>query len=170
MSSAGEELERAVIARRGKRGAARLDGRNGQVIRRYTIYRQTMEQIADDLGISVTRVSQIVAEWRASTPAVDLDAMRQQSLALYAELTERALEIADLAGAPVAVGKDGIVLRDPETGEVVRDHSGRLRALETAAKMDAETRKLMGLDAAGRMEISGSVRYELVGIDPEDLS
>jgi len=169
MHSAGEELERAVIARRGGRGSTRLEGRNGQVVRRYTIYRQTQAQIADDLDISQARVSEIIAEWRASTPAVDLDAMRQQSLALYAELTERALEIADLAGAPIAVGKDGKIFYD-ENGEVVRDHSGRLRALETAAKMDAETRKLMGLDAAGRMEISGSVRYELVGIDPEDLS
>src|SRR6187551_3564988 len=130
MSSAGEELERAMIDRRGGRGSARFEGRNGQVIRRYTIYRQTQEQIAEDLGISQERVSQLIREWRASTPAVDLDAMRQQSLALYAELTERALEIADLAGAPIAVGKDGIVLEDPETGQVVRDYSGRLRAIE----------------------------------------
>ena len=167
--SAGDELARAMRERRGQRGAARYEGRNGQVWRLYTVYRQNQEQIADDLGISQQRVSEIIREVRANIPAPDLDEMRQQSLGLYAELTERALEIADLAAAPVAVGKDGSIFYD-ENGEVVRDYTGKLRAIETAAKMDAETRKLMGLDAAGKLEIQGSVRYELVGIDPEDLS
>jgi hypothetical protein len=36
--------------------------------------------------------------------------------------------------------------------------------------MDGETRKLMGLDSATKSEVSGSITYEVVGIDENDLS
>lgn len=154
----------------GGKTSPRLEGRNGLVWRAVTIYRRTYEDVAEEFGISKARVSQIITETRNAIPAVDLDAMRRESLELYAELTRRALEIADLAAAPVAVGKDGVPLIDPETGEVVRDYTGKLRAMETAGKFDAETRKLMGLDSALKAEIAASVKYEIVGVDPSELS
>lgn len=145
------------------------EGRNGEVWRLYTVYRMSQAQVAAELGISQQRVSQILADVRASIPPDDKALMRAESLELYRELTRRAMEIADLVPAPVAVGKDGATQYDPETGEVVRDYSGRLRAMETAAKFDAETRKLMGLDAATKTEVGGSVRYEVVGVDVTEL-
>lgn len=147
----------------------RLEGRNGEIWRRYSVYRWTQERIAEEFEISQERVSQIISEIRASLPADDLAEMRKQSLELYAELTARALEIADMVPAPVFVGKDGSIAYDTD-GNVVRDYTGRLRALETAAKFDAETRKLMGLDAAQKAEVASTVRYELVGVNPEDLT
>jgi transcriptional regulator with XRE-family HTH domain len=147
----------------------RLEGRNGSIWRGHTIYRRTQEDLAEEFGITQARVSQIITEVRAGIPKHDLDAMRQESLDLYSELGRRALEIVDLVPAPVFVGKDGSIAYD-ESGEVVRDYTGRLRAMETAAKFDAERRKLMGLDAAQKAEVSGNVTYQIVGIDPADLS
>lgn len=151
-----------------------FDGRNGLVWRKYTVYRMTQAQIASDLGLTQQRVSQILQEVRESLPEDDKALMRAESLELYRELTRRAMEIADLVPTPVAVGRDGTILREPdgddgEPGAVVRDYSGRLRAMETAAKFDAETRKLMGLDAATKTEVGGSVRYEVVGVDVTEL-
>jgi transcriptional regulator with XRE-family HTH domain len=165
--------QRYADSRRDRDGGApqvtRLDGRNGAIWRQYTIYRRTQEEIAEEFGISQTSVSQIIAEIRAGIPKHDLDAMRQESLELYRELTRRALEIVDLVPAPVYVGKDGAIAYDDQ-GKVVRDYSGRLRAIETAAKMEDHTRKLMGLDAATKQEVSGSVKYEMIGIDESDLT
>jgi len=153
----------------GPRTAPQLEGRNGSVWRAVTIYRRTYEDVAEEFGISKQRVGQIIDETRKNIPTVDMDAMRRQSLDLYAELTNRALEIADLAPAPIFVGKDGNIAYDTN-GEPVRDYSGRLRAMETAAKFDAETRKLMGLDSALKAEISGSMSIEIVGVSPDELS
>lgn len=146
-----------------------LEGRNGSVWRAVTIYRRTYEDVAHEHGISKQRVGQIIADVRAQIPQVDLDAMRQESMDLYSELGRRAMEIADLVPAPIFVGKDGNIALD-ENGEPVRDYSGRLRALETAAKFDEHRRKLMGLDAAQKAEMSAQVRYEIVGVNTEDLS
>jgi hypothetical protein len=153
----------------GKRIEPQLEGRNGSVWRAVTIYRRTYEDVAEEFGISKQRVGQIVADVKASIPTTDLDQMRQESLELYAELGRRALEIVDLVPAPIFVGKDGVIARD-ENGEPVRDYSGRLRAMETAANFDRERRKLMGLDAAQKAEVSASVKYEIVGVNTEDLS
>jgi hypothetical protein len=75
-----------------------------------------------------------------------------------------------LNGAPVTAGKDGTVVYDPEGGTVVRDYAARMNALNLAIKADAELRKLTGADAASKTEITGSVRYEVVGVSTEDLT
>jgi len=153
----------------GSRPNPQLEGRNGSIWRAVTIYRRNYEDVADEFGISKARVAQIIQQVRESIPVTDLDAMRRESLELYAELTRRALEIADQAAAPIFVGKDGTIAYD-ENNNVVRDYTGRLRAMETAAKFDAETRKLMGLDSATKAEISGSFKVEIVGVSPDELS
>jgi hypothetical protein len=153
----------------GARQGLDLEGRDGKIWRGITIYRRTQSDLAKEFGISQQRVGQIYEEVKASIPAHDLDVMRRESLELYAELGRRALEIVDLVPAPIFVGKDGSIAYD-DKGEVVRDYTGRLRAMETAAKFDAERRKLMGLDAAQKAEVSGNVTYQIVGVDPADLS
>jgi|SRR5882757_2206710 len=144
-----------------------LEGRNGEIYRRHAIYRWTMARIAEEYGISIARVSEICATVRNKISPHDLSEFRQRSLEMYDEVASRAMEIADMLPAPVTVGKDGLPLQDPETGEWVRDYSGRLTALSTAMKADGEIRKLMGLDAASKTEVSGGVAYSIESIDPE---
>jgi hypothetical protein len=147
----------------------RLEGRDGDIWRRYTLYSWTQEKIAAHYGISRERVSDILQRVRASLPETDRAELINASMELIHEVKARALEIADMAGAPVAVGKDGIVLLDPNTGEPVRDYSGRLRALDMALKADDVLAKRLGLDAAQKTESTATVRYEVVGIEPEAL-
>jgi len=162
-----------------------MDGRNGEVWRRHAVYRWTQERIAEHFGISQQRVSDIISEVRRELKPLVAEQMVQASNEFLNELQARALEIADMTPAPVTVGKDGNVLYDDvldedgnpvldEDGEpkraVVRDFSGRLAAIMTAKNIDAEIRKLHGLNAPEKREISGALRYEIVGVDDDDLT
>ncbi len=53
---------------------------------------------------------------------------------------------------------------------IVRDYAGRLRALDMALKADDTMAKRLGLDAASKVESTATVKYEIVGVDPEDLA
>jgi predicted DNA-binding protein (UPF0251 family) len=147
-----------------------LDEREAEVYRLTVVNRLTQSEIAMRLNISQPRVSQILADARGKLAPPDLDAIRQESLTLHRETQRLALELAEKTGAPVTAGKDGDLVVDPGTGEYVRDYSLRLAALETARKADLEIRKLMGADAATKTEVSGSVRYEVAGVDLSALS
>jgi hypothetical protein len=61
------------------------------------------------------------------------------------------------------------VVYDPQSGAVVRDYGGRINALRLALAADAERRKLMGVDAASKQEISGQIKYEIAGVDLDNL-
>lgn len=147
-----------------------LGEREAEIYRLTVVNRLTQKQIGERLGIHQPRVSALLASARAKLPPVDLAAIRSEALELHNDVIRRAYEIAEMAGAPVFVGKDGDVAIDPDGGAVVRDYAGRLKALELALKADAERRKLLGADAASKQEVSGQVRYELVGVDLDALS
>lgn len=149
---------------------AKLEGREGKVYYLYAVKRWTQTQIADELGVSQQRVSQILAACREKIVPPDLTAMRDKSIALHEDVIRRAFEMAEMSGAPIAVGKDGTILKDPEDGTVVRDYALRNTALMLALKAEAELRKLMGMDAATKVETTGSVKFEIVGVDPEALT
>lgn len=135
----------------------------------YLVKRWTQHKVAAHLGVSQQRVSQMIAVLRAKLPPVDIAAMRAASIAMYGDIARRAYELAEMNGAPVTAGKDGSVVYDPEGGGVVRDYAGRVAALKLAALADAELRKLIGLDAAQKVESTATVRYEIAGIEPEAL-
>jgi DNA-binding CsgD family transcriptional regulator len=150
--------------------AADLDEREAEIYDLYLVKRWSQHRVAKHLGISQQRVSQHVADMRKKLPPVDIAAIRDASIAMYAEVARRAFELADKEGAPVTAGKDGDVVLDPESGEVVRDYGGRVAALALAIKADIEVRRLAGADAATKTESTATVRYELVGLDPEALA
>lgn len=150
--------------------AERLEGRNGEVWRWYSIRGKTQAWIAHHYELSEVRIGQILAEVRNAIPPIDKAELVQESMELIKEVKARAMEIVDMAGAPVAVGKNGVPLIDPDTGEVVRDYSGRLRALDMALKADDTLSKRLGLDSATKVETMATVRVELVGIDTNDLA
>lgn len=129
----------------------RLAGRNGTIWRDYCAG-MTQEALAKREGLSQARISQIISQVRDSIPDEDRELEVQRSLEMLRELRAGALEVWRMVAAPVTVGKDGDLLRDPETDQWVRDHTGRLRALETAVKVDLRISQLLGLDAAVKMD------------------
>ena len=127
------------------------------------------QDIAEKYGVSQPYVSQTLLRLRKEGK-VDHDMFRAQSVATLAEIRRRQLEISEMTAAPVTAGKDGLVVIDPETNEVVRDYAGVLRALADAANTDDKLAKRLGLDAATKAEVASTVRYEIAGLDPGDLT
>jgi hypothetical protein len=145
------------------------DARDQEIYRRVKVYGWTQSRVAESYGITQGRVSQIITAMEVRG-LPDAAALRQASYERLIEIQARQLEISLLRGAPVTAGKDGDVVIDPETGEVVRDYGGILRALADAVRTDSELAKRFGLDAAAKVETRQTVRYEIAGLDSDDLA
>lgn len=130
----------------------RLAGRNGQIWRDW-VGGRTQESLAAEHGISQPRVSEIIRQVRDSIPEVKREEEVQRSLEMLDQLRVEALKILAMRAAPVTAGKDGFVLLDPEDQEVVRDHSGRLRAIETAMRLEHRIGQILGYDAAQKLDM-----------------
>ena len=65
-----------------------------------------------------------------------------------------------------------ITMTDPETGEEkpLLDDGPKLQAIQVALRVRESYRKLHGLDQPAKTEVSGGVTYEVVGVDPADLT
>jgi hypothetical protein len=133
---------------------------------------RTFQQIADALGYCDKG-----AAWRgvrrARRDAV-IEPVTKLIEAESAELDElyaRALEILDRHHITVQQGRV-VTMLDRDTGQEVPvpDDGPKLQALQVALKIRESFRKLRGLDAEKKVNISGGVRYEIVGIDPADLT
>lgn len=151
------------------------DERGAEIYRLRVVNRLTQREIAKRLGISQQRVSVLEAGHRAKLPPVDVEAARKEALERHLTVVRKAAELMEMNGAPVTAGKDGAVVYDPELKDendnpvVVRDYAGRVAAAKLLLEADREIRKLLGADAATKTEISGGVKYEVVGVDPGEL-
>lgn len=121
-----------------------LEGRNGQVWYMFAVQQRLQEDIALELGITQARVSQIVNEVRKHIPQTTREEIVQERID---QLRVVATVVADRAA---------------ETGDK-DDIMSLLRIQEREAK-------LLGLDSAQKVEHSGGVKYEIVGIDPGSLA
>lgn len=129
----------------------------------------TQVRIAERFGMSDKTVSAIITRERAKMKIGDRQALVERETAFLDRVRTMAMEIADQAPAPVTAGKDGDVVRDPATGEVVRDHGGRLAGMKEARETSRDLRKLLGLDQPTQSVVTETVRYEVVGLSDEDL-
>lgn len=130
-----------------------MEGRNGAIWLGH-IKGRTQEALAAEFNLSQQRVSQIIAAVAASIPEEDKIALRKREIDFLDHLRTRALDISELAAAPVTAGKDGDVVLDPETGAVVRDYSGQLAAMREARAAHERLTKLLGLDAPTKVDVT----------------
>jgi hypothetical protein len=142
-------------------------------IRDDEIYRRRMrgESIADlarEFSVGESRISAIVTEVSRSLPERDRSELIALSIERLDFLTEKVMTLAEMEGAPIFVGKDGIFARD-ENEEIVRDFSLRIKAIAEAHRLNQTFAKRLGLDAPTQSEVNASVQYEIVGVDPEEL-
>lgn len=132
----------------------------------------TFQQIADELGFA-HKDSAREACRRALRDIVQGPA--EKLLALHIErletLYEKALEVLEADHVVVSHGKV-VTMADPETGEEkpLKDNGPKLAAIREARVTMESFRKLMGLDQPTQVSVSGAVRYEVVGVDPTDLT
>ena len=127
----------------------RLEGRNGAIWREYCSG-ATQEALAEKYEISQTRVSDIVREVRASIPPTDLDALRAQHTEFLAGLTRDAAEIAAMPAKPKY--SQGRMMVDAD-GAPILDHAEKLAAMKTAVAIGERAAKLLGLDAAQKVDV-----------------
>ena len=143
--------------------------RNREILDLYSRMAWSQQRIADHFGLAQSTVSDIIARHRASQSPIDKAEHITRASELLDDLIAEAVAVAYSSPAPVTAGKDGVVVRDPETNEVVRDPSARLSAMQTVKALQESKRKLLGLDSATKVETTGSVTYKIEGVDPDAL-
>lgn len=123
---------------------------------------RTQDQIAKDYGTYQVNVSRALKRVKDSIGTEQREDLIFREYAFLDRIRSEILEIWDSGPAPVTAGKDGEIVLDPETGEPVRDHTGRLRAVETAGRFTDRMHDLMGLKAALKVEgtVTGSAAME----------
>ncbi len=95
-------------------------------------------------------------------PAQRLLVQRQAELDL---LWESAMEV--LENEHVVVSNGRVVELN---GSPIGDDNPKLQAIETLRKLNESMRKLHGTDQPAKLEMSGGVRYEVVGVEADDLT
>lgn len=126
----------------------RLEGRNGAIWRAHTSG-QTQEAIAAEYGITQGRVSQILSAVRASLPVEDRADLVRREVDLLDRLRTEALEL--WAADPIPAYSNGKPIELPD-GTVAQDHTGRLAGLKAAVDLHTRLAKMLGLDAATKVE------------------
>jgi hypothetical protein len=134
--------------------------------------KMTYQQIADAIGYpsrgdawrAVDRCREAVLR-SAGAELVESEAAQLDDLYVMA------LEVIEANHVVVSHGKV-ITMLDPESGEErpLTDSGPKLQAIQTALRVRESYRKLRGLDAEQKVNVSGAVRYEVVGVNPEDLT
>jgi hypothetical protein len=120
----------------------------------------TQPQIAQRYGLDQSTVSDDLRLYREAFPPET----REQRIAAHqaglAWATRRLRELAELPAPPVTAGKDGFVVRDPDTDAIVRDYGLQRQAALDLVRLQEREAKLLGLNAADKVEVSGSVTFE----------
>lgn len=121
----------------------------------------TFQQIAGQLDISSSQAHRAFHRGLRAIVEPEVTAYRSEQLALIETAREAVLDVLTAAHVTVSEGR---ALRD------VTDHMPVLQAVDRLLKLADHEAKLLGLYAEQRVSLSGGVRYELVGIDPADLT
>lgn len=132
----------------------------------------TYRELAELFGYSdksMARKGVLAAKADVARPAVTR--LIQAESAQLDDLYLMAMEVIEANHVTVSHGKV-VTLRDPATGEEtpLTDHGPKLTAIQTALRIRESYRKLHGLDQPAQVAVSGAVRYEVVGVDPADLT
>jgi hypothetical protein len=126
----------------------------------------TYQQIADELGIDKTGAIRAVRNAirdACAGPAkelIDLEVTRLEAI------SDEVLDILQRDHPVVSHGK----MIYGEDGEPLLDDDIKLRAVDRYLRARESFRKLLGLDQPAKVEHSGGVKYELIGVDPDSLT
>jgi DNA-binding transcriptional regulator LsrR (DeoR family) len=131
----------------------RLMGRNGEIWRHY-VRGMTQEAIGEKFNLDQSTVSTAIAAVRDSIPQQERDALIKEEIDFLRRMRTELLDVWDMKAAPVTAGQLGEIVKDPETQEVVRDHSGRLAAAARIESISARMHKLLGLEASQKIDLN----------------
>jgi transcriptional regulator with XRE-family HTH domain len=127
----------------------------------------TFEQIANELGFS-NKSNARQAVRRALRDIVQGPA--EKLLALHMERLETLYEAAvEVLEADHIVVSHGQIVRD-DTGQPLTDHGPKLAAIREARSTLDSFWTLTGMKKPAKVEHSGGVTYEIIGVSPEELT
>jgi hypothetical protein len=128
---------------------------DAEVWRRYSRGRR-QHDIARELDVAQSSISAAVNRHRATIPPEAREELLQSEMDFHQRVRDEVLEVFYAKPAPVTAGKDGQIVHDPITGEVVEDHTGRIAALRCAQDISRHIAKLAGLEAPTRLDITAT--------------
>jgi hypothetical protein len=131
----------------------------------------TYQQIGDDLGMSRQSAYEAVQRALADTLEEPGAAVRAMELAKLDAMERAVLGVLEREHVTVQHGKVVKIL-DAATGQekALLDDSPILQAVDRLLRIAERRARLLGLDAEKRINVSGGLTYEVVGVDPEDLT
>lgn len=134
--------------------------------------RLTYKQIAAELGFNNPGDAwRAVQRARADVARPSVTKLIQTESEELDDLYVMAMEVIEANHVTVSHGKV-ITMLDEETGteKPLTDNGPKLQAIQTALRIRESYRKLHGLDQPAQIAVSGSVKYEVVGVATEDLT
>lgn len=129
-------------------------------------------EIAAELGIAVSTAWKLYQRAMRLIPAAAVAAHAERAAQRLEEQLaridmEREEVMSILTGRHVMVSNGQVVRED---GEPVLDDALALAAIDRLIKLDAQEADLLGLKAEKRVNLTGGVRYEVVGVAASDLT
>ena len=125
----------------------------------------TYQQIADTLHVTKSSAHKMVERTLAAIVQEPAEAVRQLELDRLDAMYTAAMEVLERQHFTVSQGKVVDL-----GGQPLEDDGPVLQAIDRLLKIQERRARLLGLDSATKTEISGGVKYELVGIDPDTLT
>ncbi|MEZ3180787.1 hypothetical protein KYY02_19465 [Streptomyces pimonensis] len=125
----------------------------------------TLQQIADELGYS-DKSSARLAIQRALREIVQgpAEQLLQIHLTRLETLYQSALDVLEADHVLVSHGR---IVKDDDD-QPLPDYGPKLAAMREARAALADFRKAIGLDAAQKVDVSGGVRYEIIGLADDE--
>jgi hypothetical protein len=125
--------------------------------------------IAADLGISISSCHEAVHRAYKDIAEPLAGPARAAELALLEATRDAALEV--LAREHITVSNGKVITLADDTGREVPlpDDGPILQAVQTIARISGTIHDLMGWKAASKVELSGEMRYEIVGVNTDAL-
>jgi transcriptional regulator with XRE-family HTH domain len=117
----------------------------------------TQREIGKHLDVDQSTISDYLRDYRADQPKQTREQLIEKHQAALAWATRRLRELAEKPAPPVTAGQHGDIVRDPLTSEIVRDYSLQRQAALDLVRLQEREAKLLGLNAADVVEVTGSV-------------
>lgn len=132
----------------GRQGPQRNVARDRAIVREYMSGR-SLAAVGEKYGLSQSRTHEIVKAWREAFPPEAKEELVVRDSAWLDEKRAEAAELWDMA--PVPAYSNGRPIEMPD-GSPAWDHSGRIAGLKLALDIQARLSKMLGLDAAQKVE------------------
>lgn len=139
---------------------AELIERRAEAWELYAVKGWTQREIGEHFGIDQSTVSIDIAEYRAGVPKQTREQLIEKHQEALAWAVRELQELHALAAPPVTAGAMGDLVRDPQTDEIVRDYGLKRQTVLDLVRLQEREAKLLGLNAADKVEVSGSVQFE----------